>query len=65
MPITQYTPCKSELPPEHQPVLTAICDAKGIRNEQVLVRNGRLWFLRDLSMYVYYEPTHWKPLDDK
>lgn len=21
---------------------------------------GRLWFLRDMSMYVYYVPTFWR-----
>jgi len=25
-----------------------------------LRKQGRLWFLRD-GMYVYYEPTHWRP----
>lgn len=47
-------------PPENKPVLTRIDDAKGIRNEQVLRRKGRLWFFEDMSMYVYYVPTHWK-----
>jgi hypothetical protein len=32
------------------------------RNEQSLVRKGRLWFFTDMSMYVYYTPTHWRPL---
>lgn len=27
-----------------------------------LYRSGRLWFCADGSMYVYYTPTHWKPL---
>lgn len=24
--------------------------------------NGRLWFLADGSMYVYYTPTLWRPV---
>lgn len=31
----------------------------GPRNVQPLIRKGRLWFFTDMSMYVYYTPTHW------
>ena len=48
--------------PEHTPVLTKIHDERGERNEQPLKRKGRLWWCVDGSMYVYYTPTHWKPL---
>lgn len=37
----------------------------GSRNETRLKRggaNGRLWFTEDGGMYVYYTPTHWRPL---
>ncbi len=51
--------CRDQLPPEGADVLTKIHDAKGCRNEQRLKRRGRLWFFPDMSMYVYYEPTHW------
>jgi hypothetical protein len=47
-------------PPEGVVVDTKIDDAKGRRNEQPLKRQGRLWFFPDGSMYVYYDPTHWK-----
>jgi hypothetical protein len=53
---------KEKLPPEKEPVLTRIDDDKGIRNEQVLIRQKNLWFYDDMTMYVYYEPTHWQPL---
>jgi len=33
------------------------------RQIQSLVRKGRLWFFPDMSMYVYYTPTHWSPLN--
>lgn len=45
-------------------VMTKIDDADGCRNESSLVRKGTLWFFPDMSMYVYYRPTHWKPLSD-
>ena len=52
-----------ETAPENVEVLTKIRDARGLeRNEQSLKRRGRLWFVPDGSMYVYYTPTHWKPL---
>lgn len=28
-----------------------------------LKRHGRLWFVADGSMYVYYTPSHWKPIE--
>jgi hypothetical protein len=49
--------------PENTIVETKIDDAEGIRNETTLRRKGRLWFFPDYSMYVYYEPTHWRPVD--
>ena len=52
-----------ETAPEGQPVMTKIDDARGLSNEQPLKRQGNLWFFVDGSMYIYYRPTHWKPLD--
>lgn len=46
------------------PVETKIHDEQGERNHQVLVPKGRLWFLPDMSVYVYYTPTHWRPVDE-
>lgn len=45
--------------PEGVVVLTKISDRSGDRNEQRLQRKGRLWFVPDGSMYVYYTPTHY------
>lgn len=43
-------------------VLTKIDDEKGARNEQPLKILGRLWYVADGAMYVYYCPTHWRAL---
>ena len=51
---------KSEAAPHDIPLDTKIHDQHGVRNEAQLVHKGQLWFLPDLSMYVYYKPTHWK-----
>lgn len=32
------------------------------RNIQRLKRLKNLWFLPDMSTYVYYTPTHWRPV---
>ncbi len=48
--------------PANEVVMTKIDDADGCRNEQPLKRINRLWFFPDGSMYVYYTPTHWKPI---
>lgn len=50
------------LPPQDVEVETKISDGRGERNQQTLRAHGRLWFLPDMSMYVYYNPTHWRPL---
>jgi hypothetical protein len=51
-----WTLVSRSLPPEGQPVLTIAPHG----SEQVLVRKGNLWFHADMSMYVYYTPTHWR-----
>lgn len=52
--------------PEGKKVETVIADGPNpllsMRNQTTLVRQGRLWFFPDFSMYVYYEPTHWRPI---
>lgn len=47
--------------PEGISVETKIDDKDGVRNVAILKRGGRLWWYQDGSMYVYYEPTHWRP----
>lgn len=50
-------------PEEGVPVKTKIVGRGGAeRNVQNLTRRGNMWWLEDMSMYVYYTPTHWKPL---
>ena len=53
-----------ETAPENVLVLTKIDDGQGVRNEQPMKRQGRLWWIADGAMYVYYEPTHWMPLPE-
>lgn len=50
-----------ESAPEGVVVQTKIDDGRGVRNEGKLLRRGRLWWLPDGTMYVYYTPTHWRP----
>jgi hypothetical protein len=51
---------REALPPEGVTVETMIKDVWGEHNVAPLKRNGRLWFMPDGSMYVYYSPTHWR-----
>jgi len=46
------------LPPEGEAVETKLSPPD--RNHASLVRKGNLWFFEDMSMYVYYRPTHWR-----
>ena len=50
------------LPEDRLEVETKIDDGHGVRNVQSLKRQGNLWFYPDMSMYVYYAPTHWREL---
>lgn len=51
-----------ETAPEGVLVNTKIDDERGVRNVQRMRRSGRLWFVEDGSMYVYFDPTHWAPI---
>lgn len=48
--------------PLQTPVETMIWDEKGARNLAVLIKDKGLWWTPDMSMYVYYKPTHWRYL---
>ena len=54
--------CSDKLPPPDTDVETKIDDGKGVRNVCALRRNSNLWWFTDMSMYIYYSPTHWRPL---
>lgn len=51
--------------PEGIEVMTKIHDEHGARNEGPLIRKNRLWWFPDMSMYVYYTPTHWAPIKEQ
>lgn len=48
--------------PADRVIMTKIDDERGARNEGALYRDGALWWAPDGSMYVYYQPTHWREL---
>lgn len=57
---------ETDRPPEGVVVETKIDDKDGKRNQCRMrwkkTPRGRLWFFEDYSMYVYYNPTHWRPI---
>lgn len=53
-----------ETAPEGVVLETALIKEGQPRNVTRLKRSGRLWFVPDGSMYVYYTPTHWR-VDDR
>lgn len=60
--MSDWTKSTDQLPPDGMVVETKIDDKDGVRNETTLKRQGNLWFFSDDSMYVYYWPTHWRPI---
>ena len=57
-----WVKCSDRLPPDDTDVETKIDDYKGVRNIAKLRRCNNLWWFTDMSMYVYYSPTHWRVL---
>lgn len=49
-----------QLPPQETEVETKVDDHMGVRKECVMLMIGKLWYLKDESMYTYYTPTHWR-----
>jgi hypothetical protein len=60
--MNEWIAVHNKLPPEGELVETKIYDSAGERNFGKLRRKGNLWFLPDMSMYIYYCPTHWRKL---
>lgn len=58
----EWIAVKDSLPEEGKQVWTKIDDEKGIRNVAKLRRKGRMWLMENRPVYVYYRPTHWKPI---
>jgi hypothetical protein len=51
---------ETELPPEG---VLVNCLLGHSRVVEQLKRHGRLWFVPDGKMYVYYTPTHWEKIE--
>ena len=60
--VSEWIAVEDELPPKDMVVMTKIDDSDGVRNENFLMRKKNLWFNSGCITYVYYEPTHWKPI---
>jgi hypothetical protein len=52
----------NRLPDNNTLVQVKIDDERGCRNEGRLLYESNMWWTPDGSMYVYYVPTHWKPI---
>ena len=55
--MSDWIKVSERLPKNGEVVLTKIDDDEGVRNCARLMRDGRLWFFPDGSMYVYYTPA--------
>jgi hypothetical protein len=51
---------EDRVPPVGVVIETKVDRGNGVTNEQKLVFDNPLWFFPDHSMYVYYQPTHWR-----
>lgn len=60
--MSNWISCEQRLPPPGVLVMTKTHGAAGEQNVQRLRRSGQIWFIHDESLYVYYTPTHWRPL---
>lgn len=46
--------------PEGQILETCVIQGSDIRMQQRLIKKKNLWWHTDMSMYVYYIPTHYR-----
>lgn len=59
-----WIPVSERTPRPGRVVETKIHDLQGVRNVTKLKLSGTLWFYPDGSMYVYYQPTHWREVSE-
>ena len=59
--MSEWISVKERMPEDGKVAETKIHDQRGQRNYQRLKRMGRLWFLPNGGIYVYYTPTLWRP----
>lgn len=60
--MSDWTHVEKAIPTQGRIVMTKLDDTQGCRNEQPLKLIGRLWYVPNEAIYVYYAPTHWRPL---
>ena len=60
----EWIPIIERPPAPNVLVETKIADEKGVRNCYDLVYHRGLFWIPDMSMYVYYTPTHWRPIKE-
>lgn len=53
---------KIDTAPDNVDIITKIDDGEE-REVKILRRSGSLWFIPGSNEYVYYQPTHWHPID--
>jgi hypothetical protein len=58
----QWIPLYLLKPNTNRIVETKISDSKGERNIANLRFEKNHWWHDDMSMYVYYAPTHWREI---
>lgn len=58
--MSEWIKTSERLPETGVEVQTKVSDFDGIRNIQNLIHEKNLWWTLDMSMYVYYRPTHWR-----
>lgn len=55
----------SDTAPQGELVEATIIDEVGHRPVERLRRSGRLWFVPDGTTYVYWSPSHWRPVEER
>lgn len=59
----QWISTSNIVPNNNRAVETKLDDFRGVQNIQKLRFYKGLWWFPDMSMYVYYTPTHWREID--
>lgn len=57
-----WTRCEHILPPNGVVVQTKLDEDDGVYIERLAKRHETFWFMTSGAVYMFYTPTHWRPL---
>ncbi len=61
--MNEWIATKDRLPDNTILVETKVADKRGDHSKVLLARHKHLWYNPSVFKYVYYQPTHWRKIN--